>query len=229
MNTYPFDTRAVVALATCVLLLAAAAPLAELEITGKILYGSAAGATLGAECDGEGAFARDPAEIHRRELGLSVSSDEGQRLFAKAQSHWRKALARVAADEGVDVITVLGGCRGGDAPIVDVTDAVVQQLPKWYVHGEVLHGRANGAESVAELDSQSVLDQIPEYREFRGLDPTDARYHLLKKAYLDEFASAVRSAARAAGHDCVAETGGVTTRLDSVPDLTRAAIDAIDS
>lgn len=223
-----FDTRTAVAWLTAVLLLAAA-PLADLEITGTILYGYADGAKTGADCDHEAAFARAPAEIHRRALGLSTSSDEGQQLFARAQSGWRKALARVAADEGVDVITVKGGVSGGDAPIVDVTDAVVERLPKYYVHGEVLHGRAKGAESIAEVDSQALLDAIPEYREFQALEPTDARYHLLRRAYMEAYASALRVAAGDAGHDCLVEVGGVTTRLDVLDDLTQAAIDAIDS
>ncbi len=229
MSFFCFDTRRAAALLTAVFLCVAARPLDDFEITGTILYGDAAGATSGADCDHTSAFAEAPAEIHRRELGLPADSGEGKALFVRAQTSWRKALARVAVDEGVDVITVTGGCRGGDGPIVDVTQRVIDSLPKYYVHGEVLHGRAQDAGDIAVLDKQALLDAIPEYLEFLRVDSTNPRYHLLQRAYRDKFTAAVHTAARDGGHDCVVQVGGVTTRLDALSEITRAAIDALDS
>ncbi len=227
------DLRGIVAALLLALLAAPAVTAGEdLTVTGQILYGRAEGAQTGAVVDALAVYDQIPAYMHMQELGLSESDSAGRTLFAQAQDVWKKALARVARDMGIDVITVPGGLVGGSSTIADVTLAVIEVLPKYFVHGKLLHGRAQGAgnaDNLAELDVQRVLDAIPAYREFLGTADGDARHHILRKQYETEFAEAVAKVARNGNHDVLVEASGVTSRLGYVPDVTDAVIEALGS
>jgi len=226
-----FGLRSIVSALLLAFVIAPAVTAAEeLAVTGQILYGRAQGAQTGAVVDALVVYDQIPAYMRMQELGLSESDADGRVLFTKAQEVWKKALARIARDMGLDVITVPGGIEGVSAP--DVTLSVIEVLPKYFVHGKLLHGRAQGAEyaeNLAELDVQRVLDAIPAYRELQGTSDGDARHHMLRKQYETEFAEAVSTVARNGAHDVLVEAGGVTSRLGYVPEVTDSVIEALGS
>lgn len=209
------------------LLLATASSAADVVVTGKVLYGSGRDARLVAVADIVQVYNQNPAYMRIKALGLSEGDGHGRELFEQAQKWSNKALATVARDKGLDVITVPGGVEGSESPPEDVTQAVIDELPAHCIDGNVLHGSAQGGRSVAEVDSQAVLEAIPEYVEWRGLDENDARWHILRKAYLDSFAKALKRAVRDEGLDVVVERGGVTSRLGPVSDVTALVIQAL--
>lgn len=212
----------------CAMLALAAGPLTELVITGQILYGRAEGAEIAAVTDIVTVYENNPAFIRMREAGLSeTDGGRGQQLFDAAQAAAKKALAGIARDRDIDVITTPGGVSGSDAPIDDVTQEVIDRLPLFHVEGKVLQGRDRGAQILGEVDSQLVLESIPEYVEWVTLGEDDARYHLLRKHWQDAFNRVVRDVWRNNSADCVVELGGATSRLGSVPDWTQQAIDAL--
>lgn len=208
-------------------LLAAAAPLGELVVTGKILYGAGQAARAAGTVDIVSVYNQNPAYMRMKAQGLSENDSRGKALFEIAQKWANKALATVARDHGLDVITVPGGVQGGDRPAPDLTQQVIDELPFYYVEGNVLHGSVAGARSIAEVDSQAVLSAIPAYAEWLGLDENDARWHILRKSYLDSFNKALTRTVRDQGLEAVVERGGVTSRLGAVLDVTAAVIQAL--
>jgi hypothetical protein len=175
-------------------------------------------------CDIVQVYNNNPAYMRMKALGLSESDGgHGRTLFEQAQKWSNKALATVARDKGLDVITIPGGVEGTDSAPEDVTQAVIDELPLFCIEGNL----AQGARSVAEVDSQAVLDVIPEYVEWQSLDENDARWHILRKAYLDAFSRALKRTVRDQGLDAVVERGGVTGRLGPVPDVTSAVVEAL--
>jgi hypothetical protein len=162
--------------------------------------------------------------------GLSETDGaRGSKLFAEAQGCANKALVKVAKAEKLDVITVPGGLSGGTEPIRDLTSAVIDQLPIYYVEGRVLTGSAQDARSIAELDSAALLAAIPAWRESQTLTQDDANWHFLRKQAQDAFEKAVKKVARDNAWDAVVEKGGVTSRLGPVVDATQTAIAALGS
>lgn len=212
-----------------ILLAVAAAPLAELVISGQVLYGSPRGAHSAAVVDILTVYDNNPAYMRMRALGLGETDAHGSQLFQKARQTTNTSLARVARDHGVDVITVPGGVEGAEGAVPDLTAEVIEHLPLYCIEGQVLHGRETGAQAVAEVDGQAVLATIPEYQEWQTLDPSNARYHLLLKSWNDLFVRALKTVAREQGLDAIVEKGGVTSRLGPVPDVTSAAIGALRS
>jgi len=201
-----------------------------LQVTGQVLYGSAAGATRGATADILAVYAQNPVYMRMRAEGLSeTDGGRGSKLFAEAQATAQKALAKVARAEKLDVITVPGGLAGGAETVRDVTAAVIDQLPLYHVEGRVLAGATAEARLVVELASDSVLAAIPAWRGSQLLTEDDANYHFLRKQALDAFERAVKKVARDGGYDAVCEKGSVICRLGPVADVTQAAIAALEA
>jgi Skp family chaperone for outer membrane proteins len=201
----------------------------EVEIKGQVLYDGRGGAPARpAVADILKVYAHNPAYMHMRSRGWRETDPQGAPLFAHAKAAANKALAEAAQAAGVNVITVPGGVSGADAPPQDLTQQVIDRLPIYHVHGEVLSGRATGAQRIAEVDTAAVLAAIPAWEEAQTLGESDARFHLLRRRYLDELNRVVNVVARQGGYDTIVERGGTTSRLGPVPDLTRSAIAAVD-
>ena len=210
------------------LLLALCAAVDALQVTGQVLYGSADKAQRGATVNILSVYAQNPIYIRMKAEGLSETDGaRGSKLFAEAQAATNKALVKVAKAERLDVITVPGGMSGGADPIRDLTSAVVDQLPLYYVEGRVLTGACVDARVIVQLDSTTVLAAIPAWRESQGLTENDANWHFLRKQALDAFEKAVKKVARDGGFDAVVEKGGVTCRLGPVADVTQTAVVAL--
>ncbi len=202
-------------------------PAVDVEVTGQVLYGSANGAQTAAVVDILDVYNNNPAYMRLKEFGLSETQGRGKQLFEEARASTNKALAAVARRHGIDVITVPDGVTS-DEGVSDLTSEVMDQLPTYCIEGNLLHGsNPRLMQSVGELDSQMVLEAIPAYIEWTGLDENDAQFHLLQKSYLDKFSKAVKKVARDQGLDGLAEQGDVTSRHGSVPDVTRAVIEAL--
>lgn len=208
------------------LLIAATVP--DLLITGRVFYGEAEGARSVGVVDIRVIYASNPAFLRMKALGLSeTDGGRGQHLFDESQVAARRALARIATNNGLDVITEIGGVSGAETEPGDFTQQVIDVLPHFYVEGKLLHGSVRGARTIAEIDSQTLLAAIPSYIEWLGSDPSEARYHILKKDYEDKFAKAARQSAREAGADVVAEKGAATSRHGEVKDITSQAVSVI--
>ena len=208
----------------CAPLFLAWTPSGDLEIKGKLLYGTAAGARTGAVVDLDAVFAKIPVYMYMKAQGYSETEPQGRPLFDKARKTWKTTLAMVAVSKGVDVVTAPGEVVGGDIPVRDLTQDVIGKLPKYYIHGTRHYGRNQSPVSVATVASARVLNQIPAYREFKKLSPRDASYHLLGDEYEKIFTRALTTSAREGLHEVVVEMGGVTSRLGYVPDITDAVI-----
>jgi hypothetical protein len=222
------DVGRTLLLAGTILLLAAAGE--ALKVTGQVLYGSAENAQHGATVNILSVYAQNPVYMRMKAEGLSETDGaRGSKLFGEAQSCANKALVKVAKAEKLDVITVPGGLTGGSEPIRDLTSAVIDQLPIFYVEGRVLTGSAVDARSVVELDSAALLAAIPAWRESQTLTQDDANWHFLRKQAQDAFERAVKKIARDNAWDAVVEKGGVTSRLGPVLDVTQTAIAALGS
>lgn len=200
----------------------------DVNVTGQVLYGSAAGAQNAAEVDIVDIYNNNPAYMRLKAFGLQETEGRGKKLFDEARATTNKALASVARRHGVDVITVKGGVEGGEAP--DLTREVIEDLPVFAVEGPLLHGSSpRGLTSVGEVDSDQVLQNIAAYVEWKALRPDDARYHLLQQTWKDLYAKAIKKVARDQGLDGIVEKGDVTSRLGAVPDVTRAVVQALPS
>ena len=201
-----------------------------LQVTGQILYGTAANAHKGGTVDVVAVYASNPAYMRMRANGLSETDQaRGTRLFNEAQGAANRALAKVAKANSIDVITIPGGVEGGEAVPVDVTAQVIDQLPLYCVEGKVLAGNARDARVLVQLDPAQLWNAIPAWREAQLLTQNDANYHFLMKQAADQFERAVKKVLRDGGYDGIVETGGVTGRLGPVADVTAAAISAIGS
>jgi hypothetical protein len=208
----------------------AAAPLAKVEVTGQKLYESAdTPQTRGAEADIKEVFANNPAYMRLEALGLSTSSGHGKELFAEADRAAKKALATVANEKDIHVIATLGGVTGGDIPIEDLTDQIIDQLPVYCIDGTVLHGSKRATDMVAEMDRQAVLEAIPAYLRWLDLDESDPDYYFLKEEYEGIYLKALRQVVRDEGLTAVIELGGVTSRLEPPTDVTDLVIGALQT
>lgn len=218
----------VAVLAGVVLLLCAAVD--ALKVTGQVLYGSADKAQRGAVVDILAVYAQNPVYMRMKAAGLSETDGaRGSKLFSEAQAATNRSLVKVAKTERLDVITVPGGLSGGTDPIRDLTAAVIEQLPIYYVEGRVLAGAVLDARTMAELDSAALLGAIPAWRESLTLTQDDANWHFLRKQAQDAFEKAVKKVARDNGYDAIVEKGGATSRLGPLVDVTQAAITALGS
>ncbi len=92
----------------------------------------------------------------------------------------------------------------------------------------VYFGNASNFHKPAEVDTNRVWAEIPEYKKLLEdeLEPGSAAYELLLEKASRRFTSAVRKAARAGGYDLVARSGSVKNVTD-VPDLTQSVIDRL--
>jgi len=225
--------RRLAAFAVVGLLLVAAIPRGAgdaLAVSGKIVYGKVDGARVAAVVDILAVYANNPIYMRMKAEGLSETDGKrGTKLFNEAQAATNKALAKVALDNKVDLITVPGGVSGGEKPITDLTQKVIDRLPVYYVDGPVLFGSVATARQIAELDSAAVLGAIPAWREGQKLNENDPEYHLLRKRAQDQFEAAVKAAAGDGDYDAVVEKKGVSCRLGPVADLTPAAIAALNN
>ena len=220
--------RSAVALLLGCLLMAATAHAQEMRVTGPIYYGAAEGAAAVGVVEIRTVYASNPAFMRLRALGLSeTDGGRGQRLFDEAQTAARRALAQVASDNGLDVITEVGGVVDASEEPVDFSQQVIEGLPRFHVEGKVLHGSARGARTLASIDSQQLLNAIPAYVEWLSSDPSEARYHLLQKEYQDAFGQAVRQVARDERLDVLVEVGAATARSGVVDDVTPQAVSAL--
>jgi hypothetical protein len=91
--------------------------------------------------------------------------------------------------------------------------------------GRIYRGRAALARRPAVVDSSRVYVKIPEYIPIRrqGISNKKPQYHLMMQKASKRFSRAVSAAAKAAGHDVVAEVGTVEVAGPDVaapPDLT---------
>jgi hypothetical protein len=122
---------------------------------------------------------------------------------------------------------VPGGVQGGNQPIADLTQRVIDKLPVYHVEGKVVFGSVANARLIAELDSAALLNAIPAWREAQKLTPNDVDYHLLRKRAQEAFEAAVKKAAGDGSFGAVVERGGLTSRLGPVADITPAAMAAV--
>src|SRR5262245_50899996 len=220
-------------LAACAVLglaLIAAAWADALAVTGKVVYGKVEGARTAAVVDILAVYANNPIYMRMKAEGLTETDGKrGTKLFSEAQAATNKALAKVALDAKIDVITVPGGCTGGELPISDLTQKVIDRLPVYHIEGKLLFGSLADPRSVAELDSTVLRNAIPAWREAQKLTENDADYHLLRKKAQEQFEEAVKEAAHDGEYDAVVEKKGVISRLGPVADLTPAAIAALNT
>lgn len=201
-----------------------------LAVTGKVVYGKVEGARNAAVVDILAVYANNPIYMRMKADGLTETDGKrGTKLFGEAQAATNKALAKVALEAKIDVITVPGGVTGGERPIDDLTQRVIDRLPVYHVEGKLLFGVIANARQIAELDSATLLGVIPAWREANKLTENDADYHLLRKKAQEQFEAAVKEAAHDGDYDAVVEKKGVTSRLGPVADLTPAAIAALNS
>lgn len=201
---------------------------APVVVSGQILYDARRGKDpVPAVVDIVTVYGSHPAYMHMKARGHRETDPKGRPLFATAQSDVNRSLVEAARRAGVNVVTVPGGVTGATEPVPDLTRDVTDRLPLYHVHGEVHYGRAKGALRIAELDSRAVLAAIPAWQEAQSLSEDDARFHLLRHRYMTELNRVVRAAARAGNHDAVVETGGVTSRLGAVPDITASAVGTV--
>jgi hypothetical protein len=208
----------------------AAAPLSELEVTGKVLYRSAEShPSRGAEVDIKEVFANNPAYMRLEALGLSTSAGHGQELFAEADRAAKKALATTANELDIHLIAVLGGVSGGDIPIEDLTNQVIDQLPVYCIDGTVLHGSKRATDMVGEMERQAVLESIPAYLRWLELGESDPDYYFLKEEYEGIYLKALRQVVRDESLSAVIELGGVTSRLEPPLDVTDLVIGALQT
>lgn len=199
----------------------------DLDVTGQVLYGTANAAKTAATVDIVEVYNNNPAYVRLKQFGLFETRGRGKDLFEEARASTNKALAAIARRHGIDVITVPGGVTS-DGEVSDHTREVIDQLPLFSMEGDLIHGKnLRGMESVGELNVQAVLESIPAYLEWKALSENDAQYHLLQKSYLDQFGKAVKKVARDQGLGGIAEKGNVTSRLGTVPDVTRAVVQAL--
>jgi hypothetical protein len=199
-----------------------------LRVTGQVIYGKAEGAKTAAVADILAVYANNPIYMRMKAEGLSETDGKrGSKLFADAQTATNKALAKVAREAKVDVVTVPDGVKGGAGPIPDLTQRVIDKLPLYHVDGKVVYGDPTNARLIAELDSAALLNAIPAWREVQKLTPNDVDYHLLRKRAQEAFEAAVKKAAGDGHFDAVVERGGVTSRLGPVADITPAAMAAL--
>lgn len=206
-----------------------AVPVAELQITGKVLYRSThALPTRGAEVDIKQVFANNPAYLRLEKLKLSKSQGHGQTLFAEADRAAKKALATVALGESLHVITVLGGVTGGEVPVADLTEAVISELPVYCIDGVVHHGSKRDTGAVAQMERQRVLEAIPSYRRWIFLDESDAEYHFLKDEWEGQYLKALRKVVKDEALTAIVEVGCVTSRLAPAADVTDLVIGALE-
>lgn len=239
IGTPALSSRWFAMLVAGVLALLSAAPLVdaapgsadgELEISGKVVYraSSPSHATRGAEVDLNEIFANNPAYARIDALGLDKTEGHGKELFAEAERAAKKALATVANEADVHVITTLGGVSGGEVEIEDLTERVIDQLPIYCIDGTVYHGSKRAIDKVAEMDREQVLDAIPSYRKWLELDERDADYYFLKEEYEKAYLKALRKVVRDNDITAVIEVGGVTSRLDPPEDISEQVIAALD-
>ncbi len=133
-----------------------------LKVSGQILYGKAEGATHAAVVDILAVYARNPIYMRMQAQNLSQTDGaRGSKLFSEAQAATNKALIKAAKTAKADVVTVPGGAKGGTDPIPDLTQAVIDLLPVYYVEGKCLTGAVADARLIAELDSTVLLQAIP--------------------------------------------------------------------
>lgn len=224
-------TAATLALLSLVLIAATLTGVTEaLAVTGKVVYGKIDGARTAAVVDILAVYANNPIYMRMKADGLTETDGRrGTKLFGEAQAATNKALAKVALDAKVDVVTVPGGVSGGERPIDDLTQKVIDKLPVFHVEGKLLFGTIADARQIAELDSATLLGVIPAWREASKLTENEVDYHLLRKKAQEQFEAAVKKAAHDGDYDAVIEKRGVTSRLGPVADLTPAAIAALNS
>lgn len=209
-------------------LLLAASPLAELQISGKVLFRSPSKVpSRGAEADLAGIFAQNPAYMRIEALGLSKTSGHGQELFAEADRAAKKALAFVAEERDLHVITALGGIQGGEISIEDLTEVVVSHLPVYCIDGVAHHGSKKATDQLAEMDRDRVWSSISAYREWCTRKETDVDYYFLKEEYERVYFRALKQVVRDHNLSAVIELGGVTSRLEPAPDITDEVIGSI--
>jgi hypothetical protein len=95
---------------------------------------------------------------------------------------------------------------------------------------KVYYGNREG-EKPATIRASDCFNAIPEWQEIqrRKLTQDDADYWILISEANARFRKAVESAAKAGGHDLVAEQGSLTVPQGQAPppDLTKAVIDKI--
>ena len=92
----------------------------------------------------------------------------------------------------------------------------------------VYFGNASNFHKPAEVDTNAVWAEIPEYKKILedDLEAGSARYELLMEKASRRFTDAIRKAARAGKYDLVARSGSVKNVAD-VPDLTQDVIDRL--
>jgi len=230
MQQGPNRARRLAAFAGLGLLLLGAVVTDALLVTGKVVYGKVEGARTAAVVDILAVYANNPIYMRMKAEGLTETDGKrGSKLFAEAQAATNKALAKVALDAKIDVITVPGGVTGGERPISDLTQRVIDRLPVFHIEGKLLFGTLAEARQIAELDSAVLRAAIPAWREAQKLTENDADYHLLRKKASEQFEEAVKEAAHDGEYDAVVEKKGVTSRLGPVADLTPAAIAALNT
>jgi len=230
MQQGPNRARRLAAFAGLGLLLLGAVVADALLVTGKVVYGKVEGARTAAVVDILAVYANNPIYMRMKAEGLvETDGKRGSKLFSEAQGATNKALAKVALDAKVDVITVPGGVTGGEQPISDLTQRVIDRLPVYHIEGQLLCGTLAEARQVAELDSAVLRAAIPAWREAQKLTENDADYHLLRKKAQEQFEGAIKEAAHDGGYDAVVEKKGVISRLGPVADLTPAAIAALNT
>jgi hypothetical protein len=98
--------------------------------------------------------------------------------------------------------------------------------------GRIYLGRPPLVKNPAVVDSSRVYAQIPEYQQIvrEKISEGGPQYHFLMLEASKRFKEAVGVAARAAGHDLVAETGTVHAKRPGAPDppdLTAAVLQAL--
>ncbi|MFT7462147.1 MAG: hypothetical protein ACI9EF_000484 [Pseudohongiellaceae bacterium] len=193
-----------------------------------VVFGPLGGATHGAEVDINEIYANHPAFMRMQSLGLDSSDGRGKKMLNQAKKSVKSALAAVASDEDLHVITHLGGVSGGEIDIEDHTAAVIDLLPVYHIDGALWAGKSRARDNIAEMDKEAVLLAIPAYRDWLNLAPSDTEYHFLKEEWNRAFHGALNSVVRDESLEAVVQTGGVTSRLEPAPEITDMVIEALD-
>ena len=114
------------------------------------------------------------------------------------------------------------------APVARADEPAKKEKKPTVDAAAVYFGNASNFHKPAEVDTNAVWAEIPEYKKILedDLEAGTARYELLMEKASRRFTDAIRKAARAGKYDLVARSGSVKNVTD-VPDLTQDVIDRL--
>ena len=100
-------------------------------MTGKVIFGQAAGAQRVATVDVKRCFARIPSYRKIQKQNIKKTKAEYHILVAKANERFQTAVETAALTGYVDLVVEKGGIRGGEGvELVDITQEVIDIIEK---------------------------------------------------------------------------------------------------